>query len=417
MICYYFGIISVESFFAVLIIYPISVPFLSEFIFNPDVYVLRGMEHQTPGIGEYSTTIGLIFILTYYTTIKHKSLEFSLEYSGTKLSDYTFSQKWVIILPLSILLLMMAYLTTPGPTILTISYTEVIDNYYSWANFAGAMYVGTWILLYLILRRGSITSVQYITLLILTGLTVGWLLLHSRRNESLGILAVLVLDLTRQYGGLRQMIKTRSGIITAISAACGGLSFVLVEIVRSGGQFGYHFVQSSGGTTAMELPGGAHNIYGTFQVTLSIFKNEKEYLLGESFLWYLIQSIPTGILNLFGVTPPDFYFELLRTAYPTYLGGNFALNIYYANFGIIGIIFAACFLGWLARSTGAVLSKNTSSFQTGFAAVIVASAPRALWYTQIAWADMLQGFVAALIVYLNLCLLTTTNPISMDSRE
>lgn len=413
IICYSYGLISVEALLAVLIVYPGVVPFLSIFVFHTEVYVLRGQTFQSTGIGARAAILTLICLSVYYLTIRVRywSTNVEFRYNCNPINQIALNSNWVSIGLLSIAFLAMAYLTAPGPTILTVSYSTVIENYYSWANFAGSAFVGFWIVIFLTLRSNSLSSDQYRVLVLLTAVGIGWLLLHARRNESLGVLAVLVLDVTYRYGGLRGMMETGRGILSGLAVGTLGFLMIFVELVRSGRTLEEIFVQSGGGVTAPRLPGGAHNIYGTFQATVSIFSTERSYLLGETFFWYPVQTIPTGFYSLLGLSPPQFYFEILRSSYASYLGGNFFLNVYYANFGVIGIVLAGVILASIARFCRANLrGQEGSRLYVGLGAVFVAGAPRALWYTQIAWADILQGFVAALVSYVVIMRVTGVKP-------
>jgi hypothetical protein len=172
---------------------------------------------------------------------------------------------------------------------------------------------------------------------------------------------------------------------------------VLIDSFRGGGVIG--LPDFNHGTYA-SYPGGAHNIYGTFQATISLFTYDFPHRLGLTFVRYPAQSVPTGVLAIFDLPYLPLYGAFLGQQYKTYLGGSYILNPYFADFGQVGIVLAGVLFAVIAYFAQQQLIGHHGNYAvTGIAAVVVVGSFRAFWYTQIAWIDTLQGFMASLVVY------------------
>jgi hypothetical protein len=149
------------------------------------------------------------------------------------------------------------------------------------------------------------------------------------------------------------------------------------------------------------LPGGAHGIYSTFQATVALFNEDHSYLIGETFVNYIPQAIPGFIIGLLGITPPPGYRPFLREQY-NYIGGNFFLNVYYANFGPGGILIGGFVLAAIVITIRHYLEKSPphTSVATAIAAILYINVFRSLWYTQLNWVDAFQGLGIGLSIYI-----------------
>lgn len=405
-----FGPFSVPSLFTALLTYPLVVPFFSEYLFDVSYYAYRGRIFQTPPVVNKTVFLGS-FMLTVFVVVLEVRSRITSQDDPTNVK-WTASALHYSVVPfgvLAILHLGSAYLTTPGPTILTVSYSEVLANYYPWAQFAGSLYMGSWISLYLLVRGESNDSWAYRSFMVLTSVGIVWLLLHARRNESLGVLVMFTLDLLRNRVSLRDVLRTTRGFVaSAVFFGLFAIQILIGSFRFEGGEFGApDFAQPSGYAS---YPGGAHNIYGTFQATVAIFPDIHPFLLGETFVRYVPQTIPSGFFAILPITFPPLYSSFLADSYATYLGGNFILNPYYANFGPFGLVFLAIVLSLLVYWVEFVLfRRKRTTFTTGIASVFVVGAFRACWYTQLAWIDTFQGYVASLVLVLGVFVLGTTD--------
>jgi|GEM_PF-4050959 len=392
-----FGIFSVPSLFSSLLAYPALIPFISGYIFGLDIYAVRGLRFQSPAtVNKALFLIALalgvfVFVLWVRDAVVTEGAvetERSIAYSsrGFKLLVAVF--------------LVSAYLTAPGPTILTADYDTILKSYYSWANFAGSLFIGSWLMLYLQYRRRR--DNQWIARCFYGVSFVGvtWLLLHNRQNESIGVLAMLAIDTFQNEMSLKEMLQSARGRVLMIVFSVLFTGQIFADTILSRGLSGLaSVIDPSGGATS--YPGGAQNIYGGFQATVHLFSNGEPFFLGRTFLQYPIQSIPTGIVVLLGLPYPSLFSDFLGSQYVTYLGGVYYLNTYYANFGVLGIVLAGALLGYVAHFASVQLRRpRQATFLTGCAGVAVAAAFRAMWYTQLNWIDSFQGYLLAFFLFL-----------------
>jgi hypothetical protein len=113
-----------------------------------------------------------------------------------------------------------------------------------------------------------------------------------------------------------------------------------------------------------------------------------------------IYSIPGAVYLIFDLQRPLAFAEF-KSAYGPYNGGNY-FNVFYANFGEVGVILGATALALAVLWSQRELFSASTSLRTGFAAVIVAGSFRAMWYTPLNWIDFLQGFLVTVVIYITL---------------
>jgi hypothetical protein len=194
-------------------------------------------------------------------------------------------------------------------------------------------------------------------------------------------------------------------IVISIATALGLGSFVLVGEIRNGinkAALESMFIASTpeAGKT-VQLPGGGHNIFGTYQFTLHHF-SEESLLLGWTFIKYPIQSIPTPIMRILPLQDLPYYFNIMQAEYALYNGGNYILNEYFANFESFGVIIAAIIFGAVAIKAQECLTRtNTPTLWTALSAAFVVGMPRSMWYWQGNWVNVALGVIATYLVYLS----------------
>jgi hypothetical protein len=404
LIIHRIGLISVPSLFWAFVGVPALIPLLADYVFYVPNYTFRAAAYSDPVLIRKGIFLVAIFlwIVVGFCLAQFKFVERSSSSPVEFISKYTFPYTHSAFATVSGIVLVSAYLTTPGPTILTHSYAAVIDNYIPWATFAGSLYMGSWIVLLLIARQTEERSVNYVFYLI-TIVSVLWLLLHARRNESLGVLltALIIYGHDFRIRDLGSSIRTTFFALVFIIAIA---IQVLVGEIRSGSaeiDLRSIFVSESpdiGGV--IKLPGGGHNIFGTYQFTLHHFA-ENKLLAGMTFAKYPIQSVPTPILRLFGVSPPSYYFDLMRDHYPLYNGGSYLLNEYLANFGSFGIVIAGFLFGFLVLKVQETITRSANpTLWKGFAAAFIVALPRSTWYWQGNWINALQAVLVTYALYI-----------------
>jgi len=199
-----------------------------------------------------------------------------------------------VILFLALIVLICAYLTEPGETLLTGSYTELRSDPLraTWWHILGVQILQvSWVFLFLLGRHKKILFG------ITTGIVIGWLFLHSRRVELIGIVMCLMLWLRFKYS---------SRTVSAI----GIITFVLMSIlpvIRHASWLGegiqpfgvdnvFHYADIKE-DTRFKLPGGAPS---TIFMTAVQLVNEKdsgdlEFWESKTILAWISRLIPTPL--------------------------------------------------------------------------------------------------------------------------
>ncbi|TKX48530.1 hypothetical protein EXE41_01235 [Halorubrum sp. SD690R] len=388
-----FGMVSPASLFQLLMVFPGLTPFLAKYIIQVPNLTIKAIGYESSELIRRTLFFVAIFC-SAFTAVLFTLNNMNTKRDGRKL--IYFYPQTLSFIGISGVNLVSAYLTTPGPTILTASYATILNNSYSWASFAGSLYLGSWVVLYLVARESN--SRYYRSFLLVTAIGAAWLLLHSRRIESLGVLVVTFMDWYYNVSESDNKMK----IISIISFALLGIMSTLIGQIRSStadiGDLLNIFIGMNGNTSYLRLPGSAHNVFGTFLVTVDLAGDEVSYLLGRSFLYYPIQAIPGVFYSVIGIQRIPL-FESYRAMYPYYNGGAY-FNVFYANFGMIGILVGAVTLGLVTWWAQRQLLSSRTNIKTGIAAVFVAGCFRAMWYTPLNWADFFLGFVVTVFLYI-----------------
>lgn len=417
---YAYGWVSIPTITTSILTYPALVPFITTYIY--------GVPHFTPLASEYEAVWVANKVLLYVTVflgVGHAVywLFSNRERPSTdvQLPEYRLPVDKVGVAAVSLVFLVAAYLQAPGPTIFEMGYHD--QPRYEWATFAGSVYKGAWAVLFALTVRKSSKRPQYWWLLAISTTGIMWLYLHGRRVESIGIVILLYADYLWNRRDLTVTDILRSRDIGGLVASFGFGTYVVLigligrirkSIATAGGASGSASGSAAGSAASEQavsslnygdgfvgVPGGGHGTYGTMQATMHVFPRDVDYLYGETFVSYIPQMIPTPILQLIGYEPPPMYHALLESLY-AHNGGNYVLNVYYANFGPVGVITAGVLLGLLLTGLHRVLREQQPlpSVTTAIAAVVFINFLRAVWYTQLNWVDSIQGVFAVLVFYL-----------------
>lgn len=394
-----YGLVSPPSLIMALLTYPAMMPLLAA-IYGVEPS-LRAAQYQSQAAMNEAVFLSLLGIAAFVATLQMRLDIPSTDWtSNDVVSKYRVYATPAGVAAVAAITVVSALLTTPGPTILSVDYQVVIDNYFSWAQFAGSLFMGAWIMLWLFARDKPMDSWETRLFIAVTVVSVLWLLLHARRNESFGVLAVFAIWYTRrtgttdkQYQRLRSL--ARYGVLTIALAG-----MVIVEHLRNPSRSLSRFVIArENGVAYLSPPGGAHNIYSTWQATVSEFGPDS-YLYGESFLYFPIQTIPSAFWAMTPYARPPLFNELLDAVYAGYPGGAYILVVFYANFGTVGVVLGGVVLGLLASfSHRAIVRQDSTTFLTGVGAAVVVGAFRSMWYHPTGWTNTLQAFTIAFAIY------------------
>ncbi|WP_226007431.1 hypothetical protein [Natrinema salinisoli] len=426
---YQYGLVSVPSFVGVILMYPAFVPFITRYIYGIDHFSVYFVRVESVALASKIVSLVTLMLIAYVAFLRIFQYNFDLgSEKNTILTKNIIKPTFVTFTSITVFNLVCVFLTAPGPTLLSASYSASASYIPSWAIWAPGAYMGSWVVLFLMVARDDVASRFYYAFILVTFAGTFWLLLHGRRVQGIGIIALLFAHLVwhKLKFTTRDLLLTYRGqglcVIFAIYV------FLLFGIGRirnwaglssNGGGSGTSVTEKSG-TTAVEtgtnsttpldtlnygdgfigVPGGAHGVYGTIRGTVSLFDTKYELLWGETFLNYIPQAVPTLVNKALGIQTPSRYSALLAANY-NYNGGNYFLNIYYANFGAVGVLVAALVLATLSilMMQHLELSIPDGSITAGIAATVFISFVRIAWYSQLTGIDILQGFIMSLILY------------------
>lgn len=418
---YNWGIISVPVYSSVLLSYPALVPAITTYVYQIEHYTPLGVQFESVSTANYAVFLVSILLIMKVSTmlfLSSKKETHLLHYKGRKSFlkkslNYSFRVNFVGFATLCVLALASSYLLAPGATIFEISYRNQTSEMWSWAVFAGAVYKGSWCLMFTLTSDKSCWSRYYWGFVTTSLLSFGWLILHGRRGASFGLIVLLIADIywNRTNITLSQMFTDFKGFLyfsASFAFLCsmfiiGRFRMVLASLDQGMGieqLFLKGFSSLSYGNGFAGVPGGGHGVYGTLQATVYLFSHEREFLYGETFLNYIWLSLPTGMMKLLPINKPVRYKAMLGAAY-NWNGGNYILNPYFANFGILGVLFGGFMIGVLAYFAWLYLESSNPSpnFTTLISAVIFTNMITSYWYGQLNWIDTFQGALASLIVY------------------
>ena len=429
---YQYDLVSIPALFASVLIYPALVPFITAYVYNVEHFTIRGAEYEAVATANRVVLLVALFLTAAAVVLRTLEAWNSDTYQKLKAHDLSLPYNPFAFSLLGLIALVSVYLIAPGPTILSSTYSQ--QNPFPWATFAGSLYKGAWALMFALVVTTYTRNRRYLFFLGVTLVGTTWLLLHGRRVESVGMMALLFADLFWHRWDLRicELPFDIRGWVLSIAGGLYGTALVVVGRVRtsayqpssgsassSGSTSGSGSVSSSSADIASEmaetlqyadgfvgLPGGAHGTYGTMQATVHLFTEQYNYLYGETFVNYVVQVIPTPVLRLLNVSPPPMYHDLLQANY-NWNGGNYILNVYFANFGIFGVLLAGLLLALLLHflQTELRVNRPKPTVFTAVAALLFINLLRALWYTQLNWVDGLQGLTAIFLIYYGICVL------------
>ncbi|MDC1240000.1 oligosaccharide repeat unit polymerase [Litorivicinus sp.] len=265
--------------------------------------------------------------------------------------------------------------------ILSSTYTEIRQGRYDQTQFAGSLAVIFWLIAFSIyLSRKNCEAITKKNILnkifiYLTILAMFWLFLHARRNELIGIGVVSLLAMSERKS------KNRVTMITIFFLAL----LVMVERVRTDGLFiyagGFDLGSATSKSGIFSLPGGMSNIFMSYLQSLHFFDGS-DYFLGETYINYVLQLLPTFLSSFFGLSPPNYFYQDVIENYSNN-GGLYVGAEIYGNFGSIGVLLFGIFVSfYIFIITFLIRSKNLVS--RVLALFLVALVFRGFWYGMVA---------------------------------
>lgn len=406
---YRWGLISIPAYSTVLLTYPALVPFISTYLYGVEHYTPLGVKFESLEIASKSVYLTLLFILIHLATIS------TINTYETSAKNYLPKLKFntPAFLTVGAIVIVSSFLLAPGSTILTTSYGGQIAKMASWAVFAGGLYKGGWSLLYILVSNKPAWDKYYGAFVVITLISSVWLLAHGRRGASFGLLVLLLVDIywNRVELSMLDLFTSLKGalfmlggsVLVVLLYLVGRFRLILATINR--GDVNSVLIEGvsslSYGNGFAGVPGGGHGIYGTLQATMYIFQYERSFLYGSTFINYILLSIPSGIFALTPLDKPRSYRTILEASY-NWNGGNFIINPYYANFGILGLLLGGTFIGLIVVFIyqQIELTDTDHNLPTLLAAVLFVNMLTSYWYGQITWIDTLQGATVCSVIYL-----------------
>lgn len=284
------------------------------------------------------------------------------------------------------LALTFAWLTDPGPTILTTPYADILTHRYEGTQFAGALAIVAWLFAFVcfINTRNSSDQFQRIryrwlnySFWLVTVLVAGWFLLHARRSELLAMVIILLLYLST--------IKSK---MRAVLLALFALAILqLAGLLRVGNHLGsvdnvqVFLGERAHAADVVSLPGGASNVFMSFAITVDYFSSHAFYF-GATFINYIYQLAPSFLYSWLGFSRPPYFHETGVFDSYAWNGGVNAISIFYGNFGQLGIIAYGALLALYVRMTVWLINRS-NAILTVIGLFGVGMAVRGLWYEPI----------------------------------
>lgn len=324
----------------------------------------------------YSIFLSLISLLTTFAFLLFCRKRFLAD--NVKIERHSTLLSEPLFIGSSLLAAFFFWLAEPGATILTVSYSVLLQQRYEGTQYAAALGLLCWLMSYLTYwsngQRKTAVRNQFNLgrkiFIIATIFSVFWLLLHARRSELSGMFILLILTVAERKG-------TKSALIY--------LSFVLISLITVGRVRSASLMDMfSGGaahsanTNIASLPGGASNVFMSFIDVVHYFSSHS-MLYGKTFVNYLFQILPTNLYGYFDISKPPFFSDSGIFDGYAWNGGINGMSIFYANFGVIGsLLYGILIGGYIVVAIYALRSSQLTIRVMG--AYLVAIVLRGFWY-------------------------------------
>jgi hypothetical protein len=305
-----------------------------------------------------------------------------------------FKQSSYLLILFSLFSLFFYWLADPGDTILTTTYTLLLEQRFENTQYAGSLGSIFWLVSFIYYKKysseGRDKNIAIYVFIICTLISIIWLFLHSKRSE---VMFIVLSYLFYEIQGK----KTKKVLYLSIFMVAGLYVLGQVREILSISLQGGFIEESSNVNLIYRLPGGASNVFMSYVITIDYY-SDQALLHGKTFFNYLLQLPPSNVSKLFGYTPPaNFDSSGVFDNYAWNGGINF-MSIFHANFGYIGAIISGLFVAFYIKLvevlfyTRYVLLKAASLFMFGYASTI-------FWYE-------LVIFIKPLVLLISLFFLT-----------
>ena len=285
------------------------------------------------------------------------------------------------------LVLFFAYIGNPGPTILTVSYEQIVEDRSTLATLAGIAFTVFWVDAYAKMRVYTVQKnyfkikVFWIVTIIMTT----WLLLHARRTEAIGILSIMLIHqkiLTGKTPYKYIVIALFLGFLLYLIGYLRVAALSEVDIAQTVDKsLALSFESGSTKTEFANMPSGLGNITATMQTSVYHFDYMSKPLLeGATIFTYPIKLLPTLLVSGFGLADTDsyYYHNLVLEEY-YYNGGCYLYAPAYGNFGTIGLIVASFLMGLMVNWTQKAI-RSSDFIKIAIAATVIFSFIKICWY-------------------------------------
>lgn len=341
--------------------------------------------------------VSLVFALALLSTFNSKSIS-SFELAP---KQYYFTEKPYIFFSLASVFFF--WLAEPSfTTILTTPYKEILSARYDGTQYAGAVGILFW-LFSLTTYMAKIGREKPTTLnlwsdrlfIIATTIIVLWLLLHSRRNELMGIGIALTFYILHQRGKLLASLfgviflalLLSVGFIRGASLATNITQSKQTQLIKQAikkhptlryqqhRQIAKRELRRT--KKVKPLPSGASNIFLTYLTTIHYF-DRHPFLQGQTFTNYLFSLLPTNLSNYLNLKKPEYFYQQILKKYD-YNGGTYIGAVFYGNFGVFGAVVFGLFVGFYILLVTKLLKSSNIILQIiGF--YMLGMVFRGFWY-------------------------------------
>ena len=228
------------------------------------------------------------------------------------------------------------WLTDPGETFLTASYSVLLTQRFENTQFSGTLGLMIWISCFVsykttLFKSRKIFVLRYFNMA--TVISILWLALHAKRVELIAILlSYLLYDLKEKK---EKKVIIYSIVMFFILTGIGGIREIFVKDVIITNELNQYVAS---------LPGGASNVFMSLSLVIDFYK-ENGLLYGETFYNYFFQLLPSFVYSIIPYAPPKPFDSIGIFSMYDWNGGINFMSIFYANFGILGSILSGIFVG------------------------------------------------------------------------
>ena len=376
------GLISTKMILSFLIYSIALVPAVAYYLLGFKLYSYVNFDHQLTD----SVTIEMLWLF-YLSSNIYTFIVLARDSKFPNLTKTISNETRLPFYLICFLVLFFAYIGNPGPTILTVSYEQIIDDRSGLATLAGIAFTVFWVDAYAKMRVYEVeknyfkVKVFWIVTIIMTT----WLLLHARRTEAIGILSIMLIHqkiLTGKTPYKYIFIALILGFLLYIIGYLRVSALSDVDIAQTVEKsLSLSFESGSTKTEFANMPSGLGNITATMQTSVYHFDYmSKPWLQGATIFTYPIKLLPTALVTGFGLADTDayFYHNLVLEEY-YYNGGCYLYAPAYGNFGTIGLIVASFLMGLMVNWTQRAM-RSSDFIKIAIAATIIFSFIKICWY-------------------------------------